>query len=357
MEQALALAAVAEGATSPNPRVGCVLVRDRVVVGRGFHAAAGTPHAEALAIAEAGGRARGATLYVNLEPCAHHGRTAPCTEALVAAGVARVVAAHQDPNPLVDGRGFAVLRAAGVAVEVGLLGRAADEINAPFLAVHRRGLPVVTLKAGVSLDGQITAASGRSRWITGPLARRFAHRLRLAHDAILVGAGTVRTDDPQLTVRLPGVSAPRLRAVLSERLDLDPRSAVFRVSPGASRTRIYTSSTAAQASLDALRRVADVIPVARLDAGLDLRHVLRDLLAAGVQSVLVEGGGRTHAGFVAAGLASRIALFLGPTLLGARGATPLLDGPSVPSLDRALRIVNRRVLPLGDDLLVLGRVG
>jgi len=357
MEQALALAAVAEGTTSPNPRVGCVLVHDGAVVGRGFHAAAGGPHAEALAVAVAGERARGATLYVNLEPCAHHGRTAPCTDALIGSGVTRVVAAHQDPNPLVDGRGFAALRAGGVRVEVGLLARESEELNAPFLAVHGHGLPLVTLKAGVSLDGRISARAGRARWITGPLARRFAHRLRLAHDALLVGAGTVRADDPELSVRLPGPPAARLRVVLSARLALDPRAAVFRALPGAPRTRVYTGSRAPAAAEATLSAVADVIRVADVEGGLDLASVLRDLVAAGVQAVLVEGGGHTHARFLAAGLARRVALFVAPTLLGARGATPLVDGPSATSPEHGLRISARRIVPLGTDLLVLGGIG
>jgi len=352
LAQALALAAVAEGTTSPNPRVGCVLVRDATVVGVGFHAALGRPHAEALAVAEAGARGRGATLYVNLEPCAHHGRTAPCTDALIASGVTRVVAAHQDPNPLVDGRGFAALRAAGIRVDVGLLAREAAELNAPFLAVHGGGLPLVTLKAGMSLDGRIAAPAGRTRWITGPLARRFAHRLRLAHDALLVGAGTVRADDPELSVRLPGPPAPRLRVVLSARLDLDPRAAVFRPLAGAPRTRVYTGPRASGATAEALGAVADVIRVSEDEGGLDLTSVLRDLVAVGVQSVLVEGGGRTHAAFLAARLARRVALFVAPTLLGSRGTTPLVDGPVA-----GLRISNRRIVPLGTDLLVLGGIG
>lgn len=357
MEQALALAAVAEGATSPNPRVGCVLVRDGRVVGRGYHAAAGRPHAEALAVEEAGARARGATMYVSLEPCAHRGRTAPCTDVLIQSGVARLVAAHQDPNPLVDGKGFAALQAAGIRVEVGLCERQARELNAPFLTFHQRGLPLVTLKAGMSLDGRIAGPAGSARWITGHLARRFAQRLRLAHDALLVGAGTVRRDDPALTVRLPGCAAPRTRVVLSRTLDLDPAAAVFRTPPGAPRTRVYTAAHPPVEAERALARVADVIHVGDAHGGLDLALVLRDLAGIGVQSLLVEGGGRTHAGFLAARRAQRVALFVAPTLLGAAGGTPLVDALGSAELAHGLRLHARRVVPLGPDLLVLGRIG
>jgi len=357
MGQALALAAVAEGATSPNPRVGCVLVRDGQVVGRGFHAAAGRAHAEVMAVEAAGANAHGSTMYVNLEPCVHRGRTAPCTDVLIRSRVARVVVAHQDPNPLVDGKGFAALVAAGIRVEVGLLERESRALNAPFLEVQTRGVPLVTLKAGVSLDGRISAQGGAARWITGPLARRFAHRLRLAHDAVLVGAGTVRHDDPDLTVRLPDTVAPRLRVVLSSGLDLDPGAAVFRPLPSAPRTRVYTGSGAPASAEHALREVADVIRVGDGIDGIDLGCVLRDLARLDVQSVLVEGGGRTYASFLRAGLAHRAALFVAPKLLGARGSTPLVDAPSPRTPDGARQLFDRRIVPLGPDLLVLGRIG
>ncbi len=203
-------------------------------------------------------------------------------------------------------------------------------------------MPLVTLKAGATLDGRIAAAAGRSRWITGPLARRVAHRLRWAHDAIVVGAGTIRNDDPQLTVRLAGARAPRWRVVLASTLELDPRAAVFREAPGAPRPRVYTGSAATAKAVEALSGVADVVRVPESSSGLELVSVLRDLVVVGVQSVLVEGGGRTHAGFLAAGLAQRIALFVAPTLLGARGTTPLVDLPGATSPAHGLRITERR---------------
>jgi diaminohydroxyphosphoribosylaminopyrimidine deaminase/5-amino-6-(5-phosphoribosylamino)uracil reductase len=354
MEQAMALAALGEGATSPNPRVGCLLVRDGVTVGRGFHRAAGEPHAEAAAVAEAGERARGATAYVNLEPCSHHGRTPPCADLLVRAGILRVVASIRDPNPEVNGRGFAVLREAGIEVDVGLLDGDARRINAPFLHVHAVGRPLVTLKAAASADGMIAAREGASRWITGASARAFAHRLRFRHDAILVGAGTVRRDDPALTVRLPGVRGERIRAVLAPDLDLDAGARLLRAGGP---VRIYSAPDPPRERLLRLEgRGASIVCVPAPGGRLDLAAVLGDLAGLGVLSLLVEGGGRTLAGFVEAGLADRVALFTAPILLGARGATPLLDLSTAASPGDAIRITPERRIRLGADVLLLGSV-
>ena len=355
MEQALALGALGEGRTSPNPRVGCVVVRDGVVVGRGFHRALGLPHAEAMALAEAGENARGATLYVNLEPCAHHGRTPPCCEAVVDLGVRRVVAALQDPNPLVNGEGFRCLRDAGVQVDVGLLEDEARRLNDSFLHPHLTGRPLVTLKAASSLDGMLAAASGESRWITGAPARRFAHRLRLRHDAVLVGAGTIRRDDPRLTVRLPGVSGHRLRVILAPGLDLDPASRIFQNEGNEGPlTRIYASIHAVASKERLFAERAQVVRVAEADGSLDLQAVLHDLMETGVRSVLVEGGGRTIAGFLDAGLADRAALFQAGKWIGARGGTPLFNGECATDPAAAWRLEHPRQLALGADLLLLG---
>ncbi len=358
MEQALALAALGEGTTSPNPRVGCVLVRGSRPVGWGYHEAAGKCHAEARAVAMAGSRARGATLYVNLEPCAHHGRTPPCTDLLIAHGVRRVVASIPDPNPQVDGLGFRKLREAGVAVEVGLLAEQARLLNEPFLHWHATGRPLVTLKAAASLDGMLSAAGGSSRWITGEVARRVAHRLRFRHDAILVGAGTVRRDDPSLTVRLPGIEAPRQRVVLAPGLDLRPDARVLARPRGAggAPTRVYTAREVSSAARSRLAGRAEIVRVEAPGGRLDLTRVLADLSRIGVQSVLVEGGARTLAGFLDAGLADRAALFLAPILLGARGGTPMLDLRTLASPGLAWRIDTRHLVPLSGDLLVLGRI-
>ncbi|HXV74917.1 MAG TPA: bifunctional diaminohydroxyphosphoribosylaminopyrimidine deaminase/5-amino-6-(5-phosphoribosylamino)uracil reductase RibD [Candidatus Polarisedimenticolaceae bacterium] len=356
MAQALALAALADGQTSPNPLVGCVLVKQDRVVGRGFHRAPGEPHAEAIAVREAGGEARGATLVVNLEPCAHVGRTLPCSEALIASGVARVLASMQDPNPLVNGRGFEQLRRAGIEVRVGLLEDEARRLNEPFIRWHERGLPMVTLKAAISADGMLAARDGCSRWISGPEARRFAHRLRWRHDAVLVGVGTVRRDDPRLTVRLGGREAARRRAVFSRSLDLDPRAAVFDESTSsAGRTLVFTPA-GADGSRAARLASAEVVELSAGDDAGFVRRALEQLAARGIQSVLVEGGGQTLASFVASGLAQRVALFTSARMIGARGARPLLDGDAAAAPDEAWRVAREQIVPLGDDLLLLGRL-
>jgi diaminohydroxyphosphoribosylaminopyrimidine deaminase / 5-amino-6-(5-phosphoribosylamino)uracil reductase len=358
MAQALALAALGEGTTRPNPLVGCVVVHEGAVVGRGFHRAAGEPHAEALALAEAGAAARGATLYVNLEPCAHHGRTAPCSEAIVRAGIRRVVAAIGDPNPLVDGRGLSALRDAGIDVTEGVLEPEARALNAPFLSTHQRHRPWVTLKAAQSLDGRIAAAGGSSTWVTGDASRRFAHRLRFCHDAVLVGARTIRQDDPRLTIRLAGIDAVRRRVVLAPRLGLDPSAKVFRRERmSAPRTRVYVGAACAEPDAARLRDVAEIVQVQDGPDGLDLSAVLADLRDAGVQSVLVEGGGKTSGAFLRSGLVDEIVLFIAGRLFGTGDATPVVDVAAAPDPGRAWRVHPTAFIPIGKDLVLVGRPG
>lgn len=354
MAQALALAVLGEGTTRPNPLVGCLVVAGGRVVGAGCHRAAGTPHAEAVALAEAGPRARGGTLYINLEPCAHQGRTPPCADAVIAAGIRRVVAGTRDPNPLVDGCGFERLRAAGIEVEVGLMEEACRAVNAGFLSVHERGRPWVTVKAAQSWDGQIAAQGGSSTWVTGDAARRYAHRLRFRHDAVLVGAETIRRDDPRLNVRLPAIASSPLRVVITRTLALDPAARVF---AHADRARVYAPHGAGGPGRAALARVADVVSVPGGPDGVDLAAALADLAAHGVQSVLVEGGGRTIGAFLAAGLADEIALFVAPRLIGARDATPVADVAAAATPDRASRLTIGTYVPIGVDGLVMARIG
>src|SRR5215218_7879340 len=288
MARAVALAEGGRGVTSPNPMVGAVLVRDGRVVGEGFHQAAGGPHAEALALAAAGAAAAGATCYVTLEPCAHHGRTPPCADALVAAGVARVVAAMADPDPRVDGAGLARLRTAGVEVTVGVGADAAAEQNAAYLTHRRLGRPRVTLKAAASLDGKVAAPDGTSQWITGPDARADGHRLRAEADAVLVGAGTALADDPRLTVRLPGHGGRQpLRVVADAAGRLAPAGHLF---DGEAPTLVATTPAAPAAAVDAWKAAgAEVLICNRApDGGVDVEDLLRALAARGVLELLVE---------------------------------------------------------------------
>ena len=343
MAQTLALAALGEGTASPNPLVGCVVVKGDAVVGRGFHRGAGEPHAEALALAEAGADAAGATLYVNLEPCAHQGRTAPCTDAIVRARVARVVAAIADPNPVVNGRGFLALRNAGIAVTTGALAAEARAVNGPFLCDRGQ-------------FGHSYVAGGSTTWITGIAARRYAHRLRFRHDAVLVGAGTIRADDPRLTVRLPGVTASRLRVVLAPTLGVSPRANVFLREPAsAPRTRVYVANDCDENRFAAFGDAADIVRAATDEFGLELPVILADLAKVGVESILVEGGGATSGAFLCQGLVDEVVLFIADSLFGAKDATPVVALPAAAKPGNGWRIADATVVPLGRDHVLVGR--
>ncbi len=355
MGQALALAALGEGSSRPNPMTGALIVRDGHLEGYGYHARAGSDHAEVVALKQAGERARGATLFVNLEPCTYHGRTPPCTEAILAAGISRVVFAVVDPNPKVSGQGIRILEAGGVEVVDQVLSAEAEELNKPFLSRMRTGRPMVTLKAAISADGMLSARDGCSKWITGKPARQFAHRLRFGHDAILVGAGTVRADDPGLDVRLPfdaDTEMPTV-AILAGSGRLDPDAKIFQRRKMAEVT-VYTAA----GSRHSLPEDVTVVPVPVCENGnIRLDHVLDDLGGRGVRSVLVEGGARTFASFLDAGLVDRYALFQAPVVLGADGGTPMVRIASVPSPEQGWNLVPEKFIPLGVDQVALGRIG
>ena len=354
MARAVALAEGGRGTTSPNPMVGAVLVRDGRVVGEGFHRAAGTAHAEAVALAAAGAAAAGATCYVTLEPCAHQGRTPPCADALVAAGVARVVAAMPDPDPRVDGAGLARLRAAGVAVGVGAGAVAAAEQNAAYLTHRRLGRPRVTLKAAASLDGKVAAPDGTSQWITGPAARADGHRLRAEADAVLVGAGTALADDPRLTVRLPGHAARQPLRVLA---DATGRvGAGGHLFDGEAGTLVATTPAAPAAAVDAWKAAGAEVLVCAEDPGgrgVDLHDLVRGLGGRGVLELLVEGGPRLQASLWTARLADRLVWYLAPLAIGGDRAPGLLGGAGAPTLAGARRLRLASVDRLGDDLRVV----
>jgi len=352
MRRALALAERGRGLTSPNPLVGAVVVRDGRVVGEGAHLRAGGAHAEVAALAAAGAAARGATLYVTLEPCAHQGRTPPCAPAVAAAGVARVVAALRDPNPLVVGGGADVLRGAGIAVEMGVLAAEAERQNRAWLTAMRRGRPHVTLKAAATLDGKLADVHGTSKWITGEAARLHAHRLRAESDAVLVGVGTALRDDPALTVRLPE-PWPRepYRVVLDTRARLRADARVIHAGTPA-RALVAVGDSAPAARVAALEAAgAKVMRCVTREDRIDPAALLERLFDLEVRAVLVEGGGETHAAFVEAGLVDRVALFLAPLLLGGREATGVVGGAGR-DLKAALRLTPPTTTALGDDLLL-----
>jgi diaminohydroxyphosphoribosylaminopyrimidine deaminase/5-amino-6-(5-phosphoribosylamino)uracil reductase len=323
MAHALRLAARGLGNVWPNPAVGCVIVKDGLIVGRGWTQPGGRPHAEVRALEQAGALAEGATAYVTLEPCAHHGHTPPCAEALVSSGVTRVVTALTDPDPRVSGKGHAMLRAAGIAVTEGVLTDQAARMNAGFLKRVAQGLPFLTLKLAATLDGRIATASGESRWITGPLARRKVHALRMSHDAVMVGSGTALADDPDLTVRDMGAPRQPVRLLLDRLLRHAPDSRLGRTARAAPVWVLHgpvvpdTRRTAWAAT------GATLIEVPAMAGHLDLTSALRILADLGLTRILSEGGSTLAAALIKAGLVDDLALFSGAALIGAEGHAAL----------------------------------
>ncbi len=336
MARALRLAARGLGETNPNPVVGCVVVREGRVVGEGHHARAGGPHAEVVALARAGARARGSTLYVTLEPCTHQGRTPPCVPLILSAGVRRVVAALPDPDPRVDGRGLSLLRRAGLRVRTGVLGVEALLLNERFVVSTRAVRPFVLLKAGITLDGRLATARGESRWITSPAQRRQARRLRRLHDAVLVGIGTVLADDP-LLLPVPGVRRPFLRVVLDSHLRLPPQSRLARSARRFPLLVLCREADAGRRRRLQARGVAVLCqPGAR--SGVSLPWALAALWRRGIRSLMVEGGSEVLGAFLAARLVDAVALFRAPLLLGGRHSRPAFGGPDPKGLRQALRL-------------------
>jgi diaminohydroxyphosphoribosylaminopyrimidine deaminase/5-amino-6-(5-phosphoribosylamino)uracil reductase len=360
MRRALFLARRAEGRTSPNPLVGAVVVRGGRAVGEGFHPGPGRPHAEALALAAAGRKARGATLYVTLEPCVHTDkRTPPCAPAVIRAGLARVVVGMRDPNPKVAGRGVAALKAAGIATTVGCEEARCKRLNAPYVRALATGLPWVTLKVAQTLDGKVATARGESRWITGAAARRHGHALRARNDVILVGIGTVLADDPALTCRLVRGRSP-VRVVVDARLETPPTARVLtegrptptilatlpatlrgtRVRPGAARRKALEAAG------------ARLLAVRGRGGRVDLGALLMALAAEGRHRVLCEGGPNVAAALVRGGLANRVAFYTAPRILGGDDARGAIGGAAPARLADALRLGPLSVRRLGDDVLL-----
>lgn len=357
MQRALDLARQGEGRTRPNPPVGAVVVRNGVIVGEGFHPRAGEPHAEIFALRAAGPAAKGSDLYVTLEPCSHHGRTGPCAEAVVAAGIARVFIGIEDPNPLVSGRGIARLRQAGIQVESGILAADCRCLIAPFAKHVATGLPLVILKSALTLDGRSATATGDSRWITGEESRLLVHRLRDRNDAIMIGLGTVLRDDPQLTCRLPdGSGRDPLRVIVDSRLEI-PESAAVLSGAAAAGTLVATTAAADGDKRQRMEKTGATVLVCREREGrVDLADLLRQLGADGVQSILVEGGAVLNQALLDAGLVDRVMVFLAPMLLGGSDGKGMFQGSGVHKLAQAVRLGDVRVSRCGDDTLIEGEV-
>ncbi|MGH6988730.1 MAG: bifunctional diaminohydroxyphosphoribosylaminopyrimidine deaminase/5-amino-6-(5-phosphoribosylamino)uracil reductase RibD [Stellaceae bacterium] len=353
MNAALALARRGLGRVWPNPAVGCVIVKDDAVVGRGWTQPGGRPHAETEALRRAGREALGATMFVTLEPCGHWGKTPPCADAIVNAGMARVVASLEDPHPKVKGGGFARLREAGIAVETGLGNDAAREINAGFFQRLDIGRPLVTLKMASTLDGRIALASGESRWITGEAARQRAHLLRATHDAVLIGVGTAVADDPELTCRLPGMADRQpVRIVIDPGLRL-PLTAKLVSTAAMAPTWVVTRNGGDGARLRAFRRAGvELIEMSgsNTDEGLDLDLALQALGLKGLTRILVEGGARLAAGLLRRDLVDRVAWFHAPTVIGDDGIGAMA-ALGLDDLAKAPRFMREATSSVDDDLL------
>lgn len=358
MARALQLARRGLYTTHPNPRVGCVIVRDGEIVGEGWHERTGEPHAEVHALRAAGERARGATAYVTLEPCSHHGRTPPCSDALLDAGVARAVAAMRDPNPRVAGQGLARLAAAGVETASGLMEAEARALNQGFISRMERGRPWVRIKSAMSLDGRTAMASGESQWITGAEARADVQRWRARADAVLTGSATVLADDPSLNVRLDaaelgidGDMRQPLRAVLDTRLRTPPEARLFGL-PGKVLLFAGPDGASRRAALEA--RGAEVCEMGADERGLDLEAVLHELAAREINEVHVEAGARLSGALIAAGLADELLLYVAPSLLG-DGGRGLFALPSLERLSERVELEVREMRQVGRDWRVLAR--
>ncbi len=352
MRRALSLAKRGAGKVNPNPMVGAVLVRNGEVVGEGYHRYFGAPHAEVEALRQAGERARGAHLYVNLEPCCHYGKTPPCTDAIIGAGVRKVIVSNVDPNPLVSGKGLRILRGKGVEVETGVLESEGERLNEMFFHFHRTGMPFVSVKIAMTVDGFIADHKGNSRWITGGVARKYVHKLRAMHDAVVVGAGTVLSDDPQLNVRLKGRWRQPVRVVLDPRGKVTGEFRVFQ-SPGGPvyhlihRERLRTKRETSRG--DTRVRVLGLSP-----EDFSAEKILSLLKEEGVTSVLVEGGRFPYSMFVGGSLVQKFYIFLAPKILG-RGISPFeLIPPREMGNEFSLEI--KEVKRFGEDLCLIARL-
>lgn len=357
MKMALALAEKGRGWTSPNPMVGAVVVREHTVVGQGFHEAAGRPHAEVNAIEDAGARAQGATLYVTLEPCNHFGRTPPCTEKILAAGISRVVVAMADPNPSVAGGGNDRLIRAGVRVETGICREGALRQNEAFVKHVTCGRPFTTAKCAATLDGRIATRTGESKWITGEASRNYVHRLRHAADGIMVGIGTVTADDPSLTARLAGSPAkdPQ-RFILDTRLSISSSAKVLSLDSIAE-THIICGALAPRDRRRKLEAAgARILEAAESDQGIALDPLMEILGKMGIQNLIIEGGGRVLGSAFREGIIDRVCFFYGPKILAGEDGKPICGGRGPERLADAVSIRNIRIHRFEDDVMIEGDV-
>lgn len=353
MRLALELAEKARGRTSPNPLVGAVIVKDGKIIGTGYHKKAGTPHAEVHALAEARDMAKGADLYVTLEPCNHYGRTPPCTEAIIKAGIRRVFVAMQDPNPLVCGKGITRLRSQGIEVYEGIMEEEAQRQNEVFLKYIKAKIPFVALKTAISLDGKIATESGQSQWITGEEARLHVHILRNIYDAIIVGIGTVKADNPSLTCRLPdNQGRDPVRIIIDSKLSISPDARILHLN-SPSPTIIATTSQAPPERVKEIEKMANVM-IVNDGPFVSLPDLLRILGEKEITSVLVEGGGQINGTFLREQLVDKYYFYVSPRIIGGINAPGPFQGDGIKELNKSVDLTNLTLDHLGNDLLITG---
>jgi len=352
MQQALRIARYAIGRTSPNPMVGAVILSQGRIVGQGWHRKAGTPHAEIHALLQAGELSQGATMYVTLEPCSHQGRTGPCDQAIIAAGIKKVVIAMTDPNPLVAGRGIKRLQEAGIEVIEGILAYEAAHLNEVFIKWISTKMPFVTLKSAMSLDGKIAAHTGHSQWITGSEARECVHQLRDCYDAILVGIGTVLADNPSLTTRLPGEAGKNPIRIIVDSMARTPLDAHV-IRDGLAPTIIAVTPDARQDKIDALRTLGvEVLVIERNQAGVDVRQLLTLLAKRDITSIFIEGGGSINASFLEENLVDKVHWFIAPKIIGGSHAPGPIGGKGVDKVTDAKVFEDINIETVGEDILI-----
>lgn len=353
MERALQLAEKGRGSTSPNPMVGAVIVKNGEMVGEGYHRAPGEPHAEIHALDQAGRQAKGATMYVSLEPCAHYGRTPPCTEAIIEAGIKKVVIAIRDPNPDVEGEGVERLREAGMEVEVGLLEDRARRLNEIFLKYVKTGRPFVVLKNAVSLDGKLATKTGESRWLSGEESRQIVHQLRDQLDAILVGLGTVIADNPRLTARTPDGGSDPIRIILDSNLSVPLESKVLNLKSSAPTIIAAAAGKGMEEKREKLEERG--VELIRTEGKrVELNQLLQVLGDREITSLLVEGGSRVNTSFWEEKLVDKLYYFIAPKILGGGNAPPAVAGKGVDNVGQAINIVEKEVSRVGEDILIIG---
>ena len=348
-----ALELARRGKTTPNPMVGAVLVKKDQIIAEGFHPYAGGPHAEVVALRKAGNKARGADLYVNLEPCCHMGRTPPCTDAIIQSGVSRVFAGMKDPNKLVQGKGVRALKAAGIKVSVGMMKKDCEKLNEVFVKVMKTGMPFVTLKTAMSLDGKIATRKGDSQWISGVRSRSFVHELRNQNDAILVGTNTILQDNPQLTCRLKskGVAHPA-RIVLDRKNRIPLNAKVFANSKVQRVIYVSGPGLSVHREKSLIGKNIEVLKGKIVKSGFDLKHLMKLLAKNNLTSLLIEGGGEINSSAFSAGIVDKVFVFICPILIGGKQAPGPIGGVGVEKITKAMNLKNMKVTQLGEDLMV-----